>query len=108
MEAQVSEQIGTKRYERSEVRQTHCNGYWSRFWETRVGDIPQRIPKVWRGSYPGFLKPRRRAGKALMAIIQTAYVRGVVSTQMVVGGATTTAPSGTSLSSPATNWPPLS
>jgi putative transposase len=78
MEAEVSERIGADRYERSEARQAHRNGYRGRFWETRVGDIPLRIPKLRRGSYfPSFLEPRRRAEKALLAVIQTAYVQGV-------------------------------
>jgi putative transposase len=78
MEAEVSQRIGAERYERSETRQAHRNGYRGRFWETRVGDIPLRIPKLRRGSYfPSFLEPRRRAEKALMAVIQTAYVEGV-------------------------------
>jgi len=78
MEAEVSERIGAQRYERSEARETHRNGYRGRFWETRVGGIPLRIPKLRRGSYfPSFLEPRRRAEKALMAVIQTAYVEGV-------------------------------
>jgi transposase-like protein len=78
MEAEVSERIGAERYERSETRQVHRNGYRGRLWETRVGDIPLRIPKLRRGSYfPSFLEPRRRAEKALLAVIQTAYVEGV-------------------------------
>ncbi len=78
MEAEVSERIGAERYERSGARETQRNGYRGRSWETRVGDIPLRIPKLRRGSYfPSFLEPRRRAEKALMAVIQTAYVEGV-------------------------------
>jgi putative transposase len=78
MEAEVTERIGAQRYERSEARETHRNGYRGRFWETRVGEIPLRIPKLRRGSYfPSFLEPRRRAEKALIAVIQTAYVEGV-------------------------------
>jgi hypothetical protein len=43
-----------------------------------VADIPPRIPKLRRGSYfPTFPQPRRRAGKALVAVIQTARVEGV-------------------------------
>ena len=78
MEAEVSEQVGAKRYERSNDRLDHRNGYRERSWETRVGDIPLRIPKLRRGSYfPSFLEPRRRAEKALIAVIQSAYVEGV-------------------------------
>ena len=78
MEAEVSEQIGAERYERSNGRQAQRNGYRGREWETRVGEIPVRIPKLRQGSYfPSFLEPRRRAERALMAVIQSAYVEGV-------------------------------
>jgi putative transposase len=78
MELEVSQQVGAERYQRSEVRQTYRNGYRERQWQTRVGDIPLSIPKLREGSYfPGFLEPRRRAEKALLAVIQTAYVEGV-------------------------------
>ena len=78
MEAEVSEQIGAERYERSDDRLDHRNGYRERNWETRVGDIAVRIPKLRRGSYfPSFLEPRRRAERALIAVIQSAYVQGV-------------------------------
>jgi putative transposase len=43
-----------------------------------VGEIPLRDPKLRRGYYfPSFLEPRRRAEKALVAVIQTAFVEGV-------------------------------
>ena len=78
MEMEVSEQIGAARYERSENRQEHRNGYRERSWETRVGEIQLQIPKLRRGSYyPSFLEPRRRAERALLAVIQSAYVEGV-------------------------------
>lgn len=78
MEMEVSEQVRAERYQRSEDRQTHRNGYRDRSWETRVGEIPVRVPKLRRGSYfPSFLEPRRRAERALLAVIQAAYVEGV-------------------------------
>jgi transposase-like protein len=78
MEAEVSEQIGAGRYERSESRREYRNGYRDRVWETRVGEIPLQIPKLRSGSYyPSFLEPRRRAERALLAVIQSAYVNGV-------------------------------
>ncbi len=78
MELKVSEQLGAGRYERKESRQTQRNGYRDRIWETRVGDIPLRIPKVRSGSYfPSLLKPRRRSEKALLAVVQQAYIQGV-------------------------------
>ena len=78
MEAEVSKQIGAERYERSEGRETQQNGYRPRNWETRVGEVALRIPKLREGTYyPSFLEPRRRAERALMAVIQSAYVQGV-------------------------------
>jgi transposase-like protein len=78
MEVEVSEQIGAERYERSNGRQAQRNGYRGRDWETRVGEIALRIPKLRQGSYyPSFLEPRRRAERALLAVIQSAYVEGV-------------------------------
>jgi putative transposase len=78
MELEVSQQIGAERYQRSEERQAYRNGYRERPWETRVGEIPLRIPKLRSGNFfPSFLEPRRRAERALLAVIQTAYVQGV-------------------------------
>ena len=45
IELEASEQIGAGRYERRAERVTHRNGYRPRPWETRVGQIPLRIPK---------------------------------------------------------------
>lgn len=78
MDMEVSQQIGAEWHERAEGRESHRNGYRERLWETRVGEVPLRIPKLRRGSYfPSFLEPRRRAERALLAVIQTAYVKGV-------------------------------
>ena len=46
--------------------------------ETRVGVIDLAIPKPRHGSYfPSFLEPRRLAEKALLAVVQSAYIQGV-------------------------------
>ena len=63
---------------RSAERLNHRNGYRDRLWETRGGAVDLRIPKLRRGSYfPFFLEPRRTAEKALIAVIQEAYVQGI-------------------------------
>ncbi|PZN00837.1 MULTISPECIES: IS256 family transposase [Thermaerobacter] len=78
MEVEVSELIGAQRYERTPSRTTYRNGYRPRRWDTRVGTIELQIPKLRRGSYfPSLLKPRRRAERALLAVVQEAYVHGV-------------------------------
>ena len=78
MDAEVSAQIGARHGERNPERLTHRNGYRSRDWDTRVGTIEWRIPKVREGSYfPSLLEPRWRSEKALLAVIQQAYVERV-------------------------------
>lgn len=78
MEWEVTAKVGAERYERGKERRTWRNGYRERVWETRAGPIPLRIPKLRQGSYyPSFLEPRRRAERALLAVVQEAYVQGV-------------------------------
>ena len=78
MDAEVSAQIGAEYAERSPSRVTHRNGYRARQWDTRVGSLELGIPKLREGSYfPSLLEPRRRSERALLAVIQQAYVEGV-------------------------------
>ena len=79
MEAEVTELTGAARGERNpEARLTHRNGYRDRRWDTRVGTIELAVPRVRDGSYLlSLLDPRRRAERALLAVIQEAYVSGV-------------------------------
>jgi putative transposase len=78
MEAEVSGLVGADRYERTEDRVTQRNGHRDRTWETRAGALALRIPKLREGSYfPGFLEPRRRGERALVSVVQQAYVHGV-------------------------------
>jgi putative transposase len=80
MSAEASAQCGAGYNERgSEERENYRNGYRSRRWDTRVGSIELAIPKLRQGVYsPEFLlTPRRRAEKALLAVIAQAYIEGV-------------------------------
>jgi len=78
MQVEVSTLIGPGRYERTESRTNWRNGTRSRQWDTRVGSLELAIPKVREGSYfPSFLEPRRRSERALLSVIQEAYVSGV-------------------------------
>lgn len=79
MEAEVSDLTGLPHGERNPAeRLTHRNGYRGRRWDTRVGTIELAIPRVRDGSYfPSLLDPRRRAERALLAVVQEAYVLGV-------------------------------
>jgi putative transposase len=78
MEAEVSAQIGAEHGERSPQRTTHRNGYRLRDWDTRVGTIELALPRVRAGSFlPSILEPRRRAERALTAVVAQCYVEGV-------------------------------
>jgi putative transposase len=78
MEGEVSQLIGAELGERTPDRATHRNGYRARRWDTRAGEIELQIPKLRRGSYfPSFLEPRRRSERALLNVVQQAYVTGV-------------------------------
>jgi putative transposase len=78
MELEVAAKTGAERYERTDERTTYRNGYRERDWETRVGTLELRIPKLREGSYfPSMLDPRKKAEKALSAVLQEAYVLGI-------------------------------
>src|SRR5947199_998833 len=79
MEAEISAEVGAELGEVApEARLTHRNGYRSRGWETRVGEIELLIPRKRQGSYfPSFLEPRRRSEQAIVAVVLEAYVNGV-------------------------------
>ena len=78
MELEVGAATGAGFGEKSPSRLAQRNGYRDRDWETRVGTVELRIPKLRSGSYfPGFLEPRRMAEKALTAVIQEVYVQGI-------------------------------
>jgi putative transposase len=78
MEAEVSAQIGAEHGERTPQRTTHRNGYRPRDWDTRVGTIELAVPRVRSGSFlPSILEPRRRAERALTAVVAQCYVEGV-------------------------------
>ena len=55
------------------------NGYRSRDFDTRAGTVELAIPKLRTGSYfPDWLvEPRRRAERALVAVVAQCYVEGV-------------------------------
>src|ERR671936_984464 len=78
MELELAEHVGAERHERSLERTGYRNGYRERAWDTRVGSIELHVPRVRDGSFfPSLLEPRRRAEKALVAVVQEAYVQGV-------------------------------
>jgi putative transposase len=78
MEADVEGLIVAGRYERNGERTTWRNGHRERALDTRLGALQLRIPKLRQGSYfPPFLEARKSSEKALVAVIQEAWIGGV-------------------------------
>jgi putative transposase len=78
MDAEVTQLAGAGLHERSDNRLTYRNGYREREWDTRVGTVDLQIPKLRQGAYfPSLLEPRRRHERALLAVVQEAYIHGV-------------------------------
>jgi putative transposase len=86
MSAEADARCGAPYGERSDERVNRRNGYRDRDFDTRAGTIELRVPKLRQGTYyPEWLfERRRRAERALVAVICECYVRGV-STRRVDG-----------------------
>jgi putative transposase len=84
MDLEVGGLTGAGYGEKSGDRLAQCNGYRERDWETRAGTVELRIPKLRKGSYfLGLLEPRHLAEKALTAVIQEAYILGILTRSVV-------------------------
>jgi transposase-like protein len=78
MELEVAQHLGAAKHERTPERTGQRNGYRERAWDTRVGTLELRVPRVRDGSFfPSLLEPRKRAERALVAVVREAYVQGV-------------------------------
>lgn len=64
----------------SDERVNHRNGYPPREWDTRAGTVELAVPKLRQGSYfpHWLLERRRRAERALISVVATAYLLGVL------------------------------
>ena len=79
MSAEASSLCGAGYGERSEERVNSRNGYRSRAFDTRAGSMALAIPKLRHDTYlpDWLLAPRRRAERALVAVVAQCYVEGV-------------------------------
>ena len=86
MSADADAMCGAAYGERSDERVNRRNGYRERDFDTRTGTIELRVPKLRQGTYyPEWLfERRRRADRALIAVVAECYVGGV-STRRVDG-----------------------
>jgi transposase-like protein len=64
---------------RDDDRITTRNGYRQRRWDSRVGTIDLKVPKLRKGTYfpHWLLEPRRRVERAMVTVIAEAYRAGV-------------------------------
>ena len=79
MSAEASAMCNAGYGEVTAARVNSRNGYRSRDFDTRAGTIALAVPKLRTGSYfPDWLvEPRRRAERALVAVVAQCYVEGV-------------------------------
>ncbi len=78
LEAQVSEQLGAERYERTEERQGYRNGVRPRQLTTRVGRLTLRVPQVREGQFsPELFARYQRSEQALVLALMEMVVNGV-------------------------------
>ena len=79
MELELSQHLGAERYERSPERRGERNGYRDRIWDTRVGTLELRVPRVRDGSFfPSLLEPRKRAerSRSIFPVVELTRSRG--------------------------------
>lgn len=78
LEAQVSEQLGADRYERSDDRAGYRNGYRPRQLYTRVGPLTLRVPQVRDGRFSTEIFRRyQRSEQAFVLALMEMVVNGV-------------------------------
>mgnify|MGYP001351669716 CR=1 FL=1 len=66
-EAEAAAQIGAEPYERNEDRSGLRNGHRDRRFDTRLGTLRLRIPKLREGGFvPSFIEHRKRSEQALI------------------------------------------
>ncbi len=86
MSAEADAMCGADYGKRSDGRVNCRNGYRERSWDSRVGTMLLKLPKLRQGSYfPAWLlEPRKRSEKALLNVVCESYVLGRIHAQ---GGA---------------------
>jgi transposase-like protein len=78
LEAQVTEHIGARPYERSTRRKAYRNGYRPRTLTTRVGPLVLHVPQVRDGSFsPALFARYQRSEQALVLALMEMVLQGV-------------------------------
>ena len=83
MEAEVDQQLGAEKSQRTDGRSGYHSGYRPRRLDTRMGTMYLMVPKVRQGGYiPFFVTERKRSEAALIQVVQEAFVQGVSTRKM--------------------------
>lgn len=78
LEAEMTTHVGAERYERTESRTGHRNGYRPRTMHTRVGTLTLLVPQDREGTFSTALFARyQRSEKALVTALMEMYLEGV-------------------------------
>ncbi len=78
MQAERSQYLQAKAYERTEERKGHANGYKRKTVRSKLGDITFAIPQVREGGfYPSALEKGMRSERGLLIALAEMYVQGV-------------------------------
>lgn len=78
MKVERERYCGASAYERSDGRQTYCNGYKSKQLKSRVGPLSLQVPQTRdSGFYPSFLERGMRSERALLMAVAEMYFQGV-------------------------------
>ena len=78
MSMEVNNKLKAAKSERTEERAGYRSGYRERRWDTQLGTMNLKAPKVREGGYiPSFLEPNKRIDDAVVQLVQEAYVKGV-------------------------------
>lgn len=78
MQVERSKYLQAERYERTEERKGHANGFKPKTMKTRIGEITFAVPQVREGGfYPSALEKGLRSERALTITLAEMYVQGV-------------------------------
>ena len=77
MDIEVSQILDASRYERNNSRRAYRNGYRSTIWNTVIGNIELRVPKLRRGTYyPDQLLNDFQVSDLLLELITVCILQG--------------------------------
>ena len=81
MEAEVDQQLGAEKSQRSDGRSGYRSGYRPSRLDTRMGTMYLMVPKVRQGGYiPFFVTERKRSEAALIQVVQESFLRTSLNT----------------------------